>query len=365
VTDPAFVPGLDLARAFYAEVVRPLLDTHAPGVAHTAALVGTGSEVLGFDTERSTDHDWGPRLLLLLTPADLAGRADALNSMFGRELPLRFRGHPTGFTPPGPDRSRTPDTSDRRPVAHRIEVDTPGNWFMRHLGFDPRGEVRLTDWLVTPSQLLLEVTRGAVFHDGLGDVEPARRALAWYPHDLWLYLLAAQWRRIEQEEAFVGRCAEVGDDLGARLVAARLGRDLMRLCFLMERQYAPYSKWLGSAFAGLDAAATLGPMLHEVLAAADHRERQAVLASAYELTASRFNDLGITEAVDPSVRGFHDRPYRVLGAERFARAAAAAITDEQVRALPPGLGAIDQWVDSTDVTSNVGRAVRTASMYGR
>jgi hypothetical protein len=29
-------------------------------------------------------------------------------------------------------------------------------------------------------------------HDGPGDLTRAREALAYYPHDLWLYLLAAQ-----------------------------------------------------------------------------------------------------------------------------------------------------------------------------
>jgi hypothetical protein len=40
-----FVPGLQLSRAFYTEAVRPLL----ADVQHTAARIGSGSEVLGFD----------------------------------------------------------------------------------------------------------------------------------------------------------------------------------------------------------------------------------------------------------------------------------------------------------------------------
>lgn len=99
-----------------------------------------------------------------------------------------------------------------------------------------------------PQQLLLEATAGKVFHDGLGELEPLRASRAWYPHDLWLWLLAARWARLGEEEAFVGRAAEVGDDLGSRIVTARIVRDLMRLCFLQEKVYAPYSKWLGSAF---------------------------------------------------------------------------------------------------------------------
>jgi hypothetical protein len=71
--DDGFVPGLRLAGEFHAAVVRPLLDQAFPGLRYAAALIGAGSEVLGFDTDRSTDHDWGPRLQLFLGEED-AGR---------------------------------------------------------------------------------------------------------------------------------------------------------------------------------------------------------------------------------------------------------------------------------------------------
>src|SRR5690349_23877523 len=61
-----FVPGVRLAGEFFAEVVRPLLEAEFPGLGYAAALIGAGSEVLGFDSERSADHDWGPRLLMFL-----------------------------------------------------------------------------------------------------------------------------------------------------------------------------------------------------------------------------------------------------------------------------------------------------------
>ncbi len=63
---PAFIPGLQLSGQFYAEAVRPILDAEFPGLSHTACRIGAGSEVLGFDTEMSRDHDWGPKLDLFL-----------------------------------------------------------------------------------------------------------------------------------------------------------------------------------------------------------------------------------------------------------------------------------------------------------
>ncbi len=94
-------------------------------------------------------------------------------------------------------------------------LTTVGEWFTFALGFDPRGAVSDADWLGAPAQLLLEATAGAVFEDATGELTSARERLRWYPDDVWLYLMACQWRRIEQEEPFVGRTGEVGDDLGS------------------------------------------------------------------------------------------------------------------------------------------------------
>ena len=62
----AFVPGLELSRQFYHWLVRPILDARFPGLPYSAALLGRGSEVLGFDDEMSTDHDWNAGVLLVL-----------------------------------------------------------------------------------------------------------------------------------------------------------------------------------------------------------------------------------------------------------------------------------------------------------
>jgi len=48
-----FIPGLRLAGEFYTEVVRPLREEAYPGMAYSAALLGWGSDVLGFDGPRS------------------------------------------------------------------------------------------------------------------------------------------------------------------------------------------------------------------------------------------------------------------------------------------------------------------------
>lgn len=342
--DERFVPGLTLARRFHADAVAPLLQAHFPDVVHSAGRLGNGSEVLGFDTPRSADHEWGPRVQVFLSDDE---RAPEIVAMLADRLPKQFMGYPTNFAATGEDHVRFMRHTDG-PVFHRVEVTGIGTWFGANLGFDPRDGVTTGDWLATPTQTLAVVTGGAVFHDGLGELVAMRSALSWYPPDLWRHVLACQWERISQEEAFVGRCGEVGDELGSAVVAARLVRDLMRLCLLMDRRYPPYSKWLGSAFARLPVAARLAPVLTAVVAATAWKEREAHLVAAYGQVAAVHNALALTDPLDTTTSSYHNRPFQVLHAGRFAAALLAGVTDPAVLRLPP-IGAIDQYTDSTDV----------------
>ena len=336
---PAFLPGLELARLWYGEVVAPILTTALPGVPYAAALIGTGSEVQGFDTARSTDHGWGPRLEIFLDSDDCHTHAEQLDALLERTLPDRFRGYPVRYPRP-----------DDAPARHHVRVHDLRAFFTDPLGADPATGLSAAEWLMVPTQVLRELTGGAVFHDGLGRLTAYRQGLAWYPDDVWRYVLACQWMRLSQEEPFVGRCGEVGDDLGSAVVAARQVRDLMKLCLLMHRVYPPYSKWLGTAFAALPCAATLTPLLSAALAAGSWQERERSLSPAYEFAATLHNQLGLTGPMDTAVRHFHGRPFLVLDAHRFTDALLATISDPAISALPP-VGAIDQYVDSTDLTS--------------
>ena len=364
MTHRPFIPGLELSRLLYAEAVRPILDAHFPGLAYSASLVGFGSDVLVFDTPQSMDHDWGPRLMLFLTPLDEPSHRDDIIRVLTQELPVLIHGYPIHFEQ-NTDGTGRMASVEHNPVAHRVTVHTVRGFFHDFLRWAPVGEPTVAEWLSFPQQRLRAATGGAVFHDGLGELEPARARLCWYPHDVWLYLLASQWQHISQEEPFMGRCGQLGDDLGSRLVAARLVRDLMRLCFLMERRYAPYIKWLGTAFARLSCAAQLTPALTGALNVSSWQEREAHLSIAYGIVAHMHNELGITEPLVTQVSPFWARPFQVIHADRFAAAIREAIHDEQVRALPAHVGGIDQWVDSTDVLDEPERFEHLREMYTR
>ncbi len=248
---PPFVPGLTLSKRFYFDVVRPLLAQRFPGLAYSAALLGAGSEVFGYDTPMSTDHDWGPRVLLFL-PEDDAPLEEAVGVFLRGAVPDTYAGF--AVPPPG-----LPDSDRDVPV--RAYLGPLRRYVRQALGHDSDDPLDAADWLTIPSQSLREITAGEVFHDGLGTLEPLRRRLAYYPHDVWLYLLASGWQRLGQDEHLMPRAGLLGDELGSSLIGARLVQGMMHLCFLMERRYAPYSKWLGTAFGELACAGALRPLL--------------------------------------------------------------------------------------------------------
>lgn len=140
-----------------------------------------------------------------------------------------------------------------------------------------------------------------------------------YPHDIWLYLLASEWTNIAEEEPFVGRCGDAEDELGSRIIAARLVQSLMRLCFLMEKEYVPYSKWFGTALAQLRSAKELTPLFHKIISSENWKEREKYLSKAYESIAHMHNNLKITKPLKVKVTEFYDRPYLVINGGIFAR----------------------------------------------
>lgn len=350
-----FIPGLQLSAEFYREAVAPLLAAEFPAVPHSAALIGSGSEVLRFDAEMSSDHHWGPRAMIFLCEADHARYHEAMHLMFSQRLPRTFRGYPTNFTPPNPEDSGTQllQAADSGPINHRVEILTVRRFWLDYLGFDLDQTIDSIDWLTFPEQKLRTLTAGAVFHDDSG-LQDVRDRFAYYPYEVWLYLLAAGWARIGQEEHLLGRAGYVGDEIGSALIGARLVRDIMRLCFLMEQQYAPYPKWFGTAFKQLDAATTLAPILQQALSVTSWQERQDHLATAFAVIAMRYNALNITDPLPEKTTSFFGRPFRVIWGEKFSRAICARITDPSVRRLSelPLIGNVDLFSDNTDLLSD-------------
>lgn len=298
--------GLDLSERFYREVVSPLIATALPQLVSrcAAGLIGFGSDVLGHDDEQSRDHEWGARCILWLAPEDYAAYADVLESMLDQQVPstfygfpARFRRHPIGYFVPAGDEQRG---------VHHVGLTT----VQRFLQFNPgmQGEqLEPLDWLCIPEQKLLEVTRGRIFHDPVGDITRIRESLAYQ------------------------RTAQV----------------VIRLVFLLNRAYCPGTvKWVSREFFALPRVSELvGPLIERGYSASLD-EAAANMESIFEILVQEFNRLGMTETVELTA------PSSARGHFRWSSSAVVLALEKrlspELRELEWG-GGIDQWVTNEDI----------------
>ena len=329
--------GAELSRCYFTQAVEPLVRDRWPRMAYAAARLGSGSDVLGLDDAMSRDHDWGLRLNLLV-PAGLVADVDA---HLTASLPGSFAGHPTRFA-----------TTWDPAVRHRVQVETARDLAVSRLGVDPTTELTVADWLSLTGQAVLEVTAGEVFADRGGELSGIRRRLEWYPDDVWRHVVAVDWARLAQELPFVGRAGQRGDDLGSRLVTARLAGIAMHLGHLLERRWPPYAKWLGTSFTRLPRAGSAAEALHAAMGAGGWREREDGLVTAFRMLNGLQGEAGLPTVDDP-VEPFWDRPYRGVR-DAAVRVVEESIADPAVRALPRGVGSLEQWSDNVDVLTRPG-----------
>ena len=121
---------------------------------------------------------------------------------------------------------------------------------------------------------------------------------------------------------------------------------------MMERKYAPYSKWFGTAFSRLDCAPKINPIFQEVLQASEWNQRQILLAKAYEVLAQLHNALNITIPLEEKASQYYNRPYLVVGDGRYVKELRNAVTSEEVKNIKHHLGSVNQFIDSDDQLNN-------------
>jgi len=346
-----FIPGLRLSELFYTELVKPIIKKEFPDLKYSACLIGPGSEVLGFDTPLSTDHHWGPRLIIFLSPNDFKKKKQ-ISTVLSKKLPPTFLGYSTNFGKPDKIGVRLLEKAKKRkPIRHMVKIHSIQAFFKSYLGINPNGDIKVVDWLVLSEQKLRTIMDGKVFYDQLG-LKKIQKKLHYYPKDAWLYQLASEWAKVGQEEPFVGRCGEAGDELGSRIIAARLAHSAMKLSFLMEKQYAPYSKWFGMAFSKLRCARKMAPFLRKAMSDSNWKEREKNLSKAYEYLAKMHNSLKLTKPLPCKATRFFSRPYIVIHGDVFAKELKGKIRDKTMKKITALIGSANQLSDCVDFLDN-------------
>jgi hypothetical protein len=320
--------GSELSEAYYRRVVAPALASRWPGLRYAAGRLGSGSDVLGYDDQISRDHDWGLRLSVLVAP----DMTDAVREHLQAVVPAEFEGLPT-----------RPELTWVGEPALAVDVTSPDAFALARLGVEAAAEWSVDDWVSFTGQAVLEIRGGPIFSDTEGALVALRERLEWYPDEVWRWAVAAGWFALSEELPFVGRAGERGDDLGSRVIAARLARVAMHLGFLLTRTWPPYSKWIGTAFAQLPHVDAVRVNLEQAVKASAWQERQQFLGSALEELAAAQRSAGLPTG-DVVVEPFFDRPYLGVAAATH-ELLLESVTDPGLRGRRLA-GVVEQWCQS-------------------
>jgi hypothetical protein len=262
------VKGLDLAERFFDEFGLPALKEHYPGWVDrvSAGLIGRGSDVLGADDAWSRDHGWGPRFCLYVEEEDLHKTGAEMAARLNALRPARFQGV---------------DLAGQR--TEPIAVSTVDRCY-RDLTGAPWPPSSARAWAAANENGLRFAQAGRVFHDPSGHLEARKRAFeaAYYPDAMWRWRIASCLYRLWHygDYNIRGRLLRRQDGVAALVGQGVFCEAAMQLAFLLNRQFAPYWKWLHWAFRRLPSLADeLEPLLVELEAASGLEARAEVIGA--------------------------------------------------------------------------------------
>lgn len=208
--------GLELGRELAHQVAQDIELNLPDLLPHIClALVGTGSECLGFDDAISEDHDFTKRCQLFL-PADIyTANQDRLQSYF------------------------------KNYVYGTVQIESISDFYRRYTLY-PEGPQCDKEFRRVPQDLLCTATNGEVFLDNFGSFTHIRqRLLAYYPEDIRLRKIAYELNQLAQSGQYnLPRMLQRGDTIAASLALHEFVHHYMLLVHLLNKSYAPFYKWL-------------------------------------------------------------------------------------------------------------------------
>jgi len=276
--------GLDLSQEFINSVLLPLLQHEIPEQLPrlAVAVVGTGSDVLGLDDEISRDHHWGPRANVMYVRQDAQQMEPLLKRLFQDRLPDTFCGY---------------DVQANIANMTGVCCCTVEGFFEKFLGTDRLPETDL-DWVNLCEVDLFHVTAGKVLYDGLGELTRRREALSYYPENVWKKRIADWCMYVAGRDApyNIHRVSKRNDEMTSTMYLAYCLKRSMEMCFALNRQYAPYTKWLNRTFRALPKyAADVAPLLDQVIAEPAWIKRVKLLIESNYVIADALTDMQLTK----------------------------------------------------------------------
>lgn len=344
------IKGMELCEGFFNDCAKSIIENNFPELIYSAGLIGYGSDVLGYDDAVSTDHMWGPRFYLFLSREDIS-KKEKIFQVLSKNLPYTYKGYSVNFTLPDPNDCgvQHPEFIDSGDVNPLIFIYTFEEYLTEQLGTYDLDNIKPFEWLSFSEHRLLSLISGKFFTDGLRCCEAISK-IKYYPKDIKLYLIASNWEAIASEQAFVKRCGDCGDDIGSRIICARISERLMRLCFLYKSSYAPYSKWFGTAFSRLSVDKNIKETIHKALSANSLTDRENAIVEAQSLVANLHNSSKLTGFVEYHSERYFGRDIKVIFADKFVEATVKELKNTVFENVPligsfSQLGGLSEFAD--------------------
>ncbi|WBW97224.1 DUF4037 domain-containing protein [Oceanirhabdus sp. W0125-5] len=346
--------GLELSELFYFNVVKKLIEKHFPMLKNKygAGLIGYGSDVLGNDDELSRDHEWGPRCHLWLLEEDYNKYGDEIDEMLKAELPLEYLGYKTRFVF-NEEFQVLVTTDDKHNSIHHVAITTVERYLRIQYGINNRDYttnqyyLNNLEWLCIPEQKLLELTRGKIFEDPIGEITKIRKDFSYYNEDIWKYKLLYCWKQLD-DLALIPLCYKRNQIISGKIILTRIIENIIRLVYLYNKKYYPgYMKWFSYEFSKLPKlAASISTKLENSFMEEDITKIISVMESVFLELIEEHNRSEVT-------------PYVELTNSKWTRGLVNISTSNVCKALEESItnelkelnleGSCDQWITNSDI----------------
>jgi hypothetical protein len=227
---------IDVSRAFFEEVVKPILLEHFPEETAVTAfgIFGYGSEALRLDDEYSRDHHWGLRIDALMPQVVFETRREEIMETLSANLPESYQGH---------------SLRQAHLSGAGLAPDNLPAFLRRTIGLEHAPE-NYEEWLKIPEEDIVHVINGEVWYDPLGDFTAVRRVFKqYYPEPVRLRRIAHWCRYFSGMGTYALKRAILRqNDFYATTRFSNAIRLGIQLAFLLDKQYFPYDKWLMAFF---------------------------------------------------------------------------------------------------------------------
>ena len=280
--------GLELSKQYYEAYGRQML-SRFPELENEYAvgLVGRGSECFGFDDEISKDHDYGPSFCIWLKKEIYERYGNRLQAAYD-EMPREFMGFPARIM---------------EETGHgRVGVLCIEDFYFGLLGIDDVPQTN-SEWLRLEDENLATATNGEVFEDRLGLFSRIREGLlSYYPEDVRLKKIAARMAKASRAGQYnYVRAMRRGERVAAELFLHEFIKEIMELVYLLNRRYAPFTKWMHKGMEDLPTCSEIGDMInlfYQVKEPENALERTLIVEAICNIVVQELQAQGLTNIDD-------------------------------------------------------------------